>query len=146
MWEVEQCREQLPRRSGGDPENTRSPGWKSGFGWNPSVATLPGPAANRPVRLKERTQHVHETGCSPTGSGAVFFNPRAGIGPELGWSEGWQERIQARVTPSREISHHLREKLPEKLRIHLLNKLDFWKKSFNAAYTQAPRICQPLEC
>ena len=54
---------------------------------------------------------------------------------ELGFSEVWQERIQARLTKSGEISDHLREKLLEKLRLHLLCKLDFWKKGFNAAYT-----------
>jgi hypothetical protein len=57
------------------------------------------------------------------------------LGHELGCSEVWQERIQARLTKSGEISDHLREKLPEKLRVHLFNKLDFWKKGFNAAYT-----------
>jgi len=75
---------------------------------------MPGSAANGLVRLKERTQHVHETGCSEL-EAAPYFLPRGQeLGHELGCSEVWRrERIQARVTKSGEISDHLREKLLE---------------------------------
>jgi hypothetical protein len=59
MWEVEQCREQLPRRPGSHPEDTCSPGKHSKFCSDSTVAGLPGftlPAVGF-VRLKKTVNH-----------------------------------------------------------------------------------------
>jgi hypothetical protein len=50
------------------------------------------------------------------------------LGHESGCGEVSQEQIQARGTKSGEISDHLREKLLEKQRIHLLSNSGFLEK------------------
>ena len=57
------------------------------------------------------------------------------LGHELGCSGVCQEQIQVWVTKLGEISDHLREKLLEELRIHLLRNSGFLEKGFTTAYT-----------